>query len=125
MAIELLPILIPLLFMILHLVIRKYRYVGIMAVAGSVLLLASAVFILVRVMHAGILTAVAGGWDAPFGISIVVDPMSALFLLITAIIVLAIAVYALKFPEGKIYLPKFYFLLFHPDHGSERGLYYR
>ena len=112
MAIELTPILIPMLFMILHLVIRKYRYIGIMAVAGSTILLASSILILERVNKTGILTTVVGGWDAPFGISIVIDPMSALFLLVSSIIVLAISVYALRFPEGKIYLPKFYFFFF-------------
>lgn len=112
MAIELTPILIPLLFMILHLVIKRIPYIGILAISGSMILLASNIFILQRVMKTGILTTVAGGWEAPFGISIVIDPMSALFLVITSIIVLSISVYALKFPEGKIYLPKFYFFFF-------------
>lgn len=112
MSIELIPILIPLLFMILHLVIRKRRIIGIMAVSGSVLLLASSVFILTEVVNKGILSSVAGGWEAPFGISLVVDPMSALFLLITSIIAVAISVYAFNFPEGRIYLPKFYFFFY-------------
>ena len=112
MVIALIPILIPLLFMILHLVIRKSRILGVMAVSGSVLLLASSVFILAEVIDNGILSTVAGGWEAPFGISLVVDPMSALFLLITSIIAIAISVYALKFQEGRIYLPKFYFFFY-------------
>src|SRR5210317_1539829 len=100
MAIELTPILIPMLFMILHMVIRKYRYIRIMAVTGRTILLASSILILERVNKMGILTTVFGGCDAPFGISIVIDPMSALFLLVSSIIVLAISVYALRFPEG-------------------------
>jgi len=112
MAIELTPILIPLLFMILHLVIKNYRYIGIMAISGSVLLLVTSILILIRVMKTGIISTVVGGWDAPFGISIVIDPLSALFLLVSAIIVTAISVYSLKFPEGKIYLPKFYFFFY-------------
>jgi multicomponent Na+:H+ antiporter subunit D len=83
-----------------------------LAISGTVSLLASSTLILLRVMKSGILTTVAGGWDAPFGISIVIDPMSALFLIITSIIVTAISVYALRFPEGKVYLPKFYFFFF-------------
>jgi multicomponent Na+:H+ antiporter subunit D len=112
MYIELTPILIPLLFMILHLVIKKHRYIGIMAVTGSTAMLVSSILILLRVLKSGILTTVVGGWDAPYGISMVIDPMSALFLMISSIIVLAISVYALRFPEGKIYLPKFYFFFF-------------
>lgn len=112
MAIELTPILIPLLFMILHLVMRSHRYISLLAILGSLLLLAANVIILVRVFKTGILSTVVGGWDAPFGISIAIDPMSALFLVISSIIVLAISVYAIKFPEGRTYLPKFYFFFF-------------
>jgi multicomponent Na+:H+ antiporter subunit D len=70
MYIELTPILIPLLFMILHLVIKKHRYIGIMAVTGSTAMLVSSILILLRVLKSGILTTVVGGWDAPYGISI-------------------------------------------------------
>lgn len=112
MPVVILPILIPILFMILHLLIRKARIAGIVGIAGSVAMLLSAVFILAEVFHNGILSTVAGGWDAPFGISIVIDPMSALFLVVTSIIVVAISIYALHFPGKDRYLPKFYFFFF-------------
>jgi multicomponent Na+:H+ antiporter subunit D len=112
MLLVVLPILIPLLFMILHLGIRRARIAGILGIAGSLLLLVSAVLIVLEVYRSGILSTVAGGWDAPFGISVVIDQMSALFLLVTSIIVVAISIFALNFPGKERYLPKFYFFFF-------------
>ena len=107
-----LPILIPLLLMIIHLVIRKDRIAAIVGITGSLLLLVSAVFIALKVIRGNNLSLVAGGWDAPFGISIIIDPMSALFLVVSAIIVLSISVFALRLPERSKYLTKFYFFFF-------------
>ncbi len=112
MPVVVLPILIPLLFMILHLLIRKARYSGILGIAGSIAMLVSSVFILLEVFGNGIISTVAGGWDAPFGITVVIDQMSALFLLVTSIIVVAISIFALNFPAKERYLPKFYFFFF-------------
>lgn len=112
MPVVVLPILIPILFMILHLLVRKARLAGVVGIAGSIAMLVSAVFILLEVFRDGIISTVAGGWEAPFGISIVIDQMSALFLLVTAIIVVAISIYALNFPGKERYLPKFYFFFF-------------
>ena len=117
MPLIVLPILLPVLFMILHLVIRNDRYAGITGITGSFLMLVSAVMIMEQVSQNGILSTVAGAWEPPFGISIVVDTMSALFLLVSSVIVLAISIFALKFPERKIYLPKFYFFFFSLDLG--------
>lgn len=112
MTVIILPILIPVLLMILHLVIRNARYAGMIGIAGSLALLVSAVIILQRVIVEGVISTVVGGWEAPFGISIVIDPMSALFLLGSSVIVVAISIFALKYSEGEIYLPKFYFFFF-------------
>lgn len=107
-----LPILIPFAMMIIHLVIRNERIASISAISGSMLLLVSAVVIAGEVFSGNYLALVAGGWDAPFGISIVIDPMSALFLVISSVIVVAISVFALKIKERKAFLAKFYFFFF-------------
>jgi multicomponent Na+:H+ antiporter subunit D len=50
---------------------------------------------MVTVRRQGILAAQMGAWPAPFGITLVVDHLSAVMLLITAVIGLAVNVYAL------------------------------
>ena len=112
MPIEIFPILIPVVFMILHLFIKSHRYAGLLGITGSTLLLLTAVMIIMRVDQFGILTENAGGWEAPFGISIVIDQMSALFLLASSVILLAISIYALYLKEQKTYLSKFYLFFF-------------
>jgi multicomponent Na+:H+ antiporter subunit D len=112
MYLILLPILIPLFFMILHLVIRNYRIAKVMGVTGSALMLVLSVVLLDLIGERRMLSMVIGGWESPFGISIVIDPMSALFLAVSSLIAFSISIYALRFPEGKIYLPKFYFFFF-------------
>jgi len=112
MPVEILPILLPLLFMIFHLFIRSDRYSGLLGITGSSLLLLVSVIIILHVSRYGILTERVGAWEAPFGISIVIDRMSALFLLVSSIIVLAISIYALYLPERSTYLSKFYLFFF-------------
>jgi multicomponent Na+:H+ antiporter subunit D len=112
MILAILPILIPIMLMIIHLVIKKGRSAAITGITGSLLLLINALLIAHEVFNSGILTLVVGGWDAPFGISIVIDPMSALFLVISSVITLAISIFALKFQEKTEYLTKFYFFFF-------------
>jgi multicomponent Na+:H+ antiporter subunit D len=112
MTLAILPILLPIMLMIIHLVIRRERSAAIAGITGSLLLLINALFIAKQVFKRGILTLVVGGWDAPFGISIVIDSMSALFLVISSVIIIAISIFALKFQEKKAYLTKFYFFFF-------------
>ena len=112
MPVEILPILLPVLFMILHLFIRSDRYSGLLGITGSSLLLFVSVIIILQVDRHGIITERVGGWKAPFGISIVIDHMSALFLLVSSIISLAVSIYALYLPERSTYLSKFYLFFF-------------
>jgi len=112
MQIILLPILIPLFFMILHLVFRSYRVSRILGVMGGSILLLVSILILVQAGKESVIAFVVGGWDAPFGISIVVDRMSSLFLVVSSLISFSISIYALRYPEGRTYLPRFYFFFF-------------
>ncbi len=106
------PILFPVILMVIHLLIRKDKIAAISGIAGSVLLLSGSICIFIKVFKDGMLSMVVGGWDAPFGISIVIDPMSALFLLVSSVIVLAIAVFSINFRKKGQYQSKYYFFFF-------------
>lgn len=68
------------------------RAVGLAAAAG---LLASAVALLAEVLSGGMVVGQMGSWPAPFGITFVVDHLSAAMLVITGLMGLAVAVYAM------------------------------
>ncbi|MFO1141384.1 MAG: proton-conducting transporter membrane subunit [Amaricoccus sp.] len=64
------------------------------SLAGALLLLAVATTILARVARGGPFAEQAGGWAAPFGITLVADPLSALMVFLTAVVALAVLVFA-------------------------------
>jgi multicomponent Na+:H+ antiporter subunit D len=64
------------------------------AFAGGVVHLATAAVLLGRVADRGIQVVQMGGWPAPFGISLVADPLGALLVVIAALIGLAAISYA-------------------------------
>jgi multicomponent Na+:H+ antiporter subunit D len=68
---------------------------GWISIAGAVALLGSTVKLLWAVHADGILTLQAGGWPAPFGITLVADGFGALMALLAAVVGLAIVVYSL------------------------------
>jgi multicomponent Na+:H+ antiporter subunit D len=91
-----LPILLPLLTAVFSLLLWK-RPGGqrTLNVLGSVLHLVAAFTLLRLVQRQGIQATQIGGWQAPFGITLVADLFSAILLLVSALIGLAVAVYAL------------------------------
>jgi multicomponent Na+:H+ antiporter subunit D len=90
-----LAILIPLVAAILLLFFwylpRVQRWIG---VAGHAALLLFASILLYSVKDGSILTMQAGQWAAPYGITFVVDALSALMILLTAIVGLAVGLYS-------------------------------
>ena len=60
------------------------------AFAGALALLAAAVAILVRVVTAGVQVLQIGGWSAPFGITLVADPFSAILITMVGIVATAV-----------------------------------
>lgn len=64
------------------------------ALAGSMLHLAAAVYMLLQVNQVGLISVQTGNWPAPFGITLVADRLSAVMLVITALMGLAVMVYA-------------------------------
>ena len=65
------------------------------SLGGSVALLVVALVLMQAVLSEGVIAAQMGGWPAPFGITLVADLLSAVMVLITAIIAVAVAGYAL------------------------------
>lgn len=90
-----LPIAVPFLTAVFAFLFRQQAAGRWISVAGSVVLLVASIALISAVLDAGILAGQMGGWAAPFGITLVADYLSAVMVVITAIIALASSVYAL------------------------------
>jgi multicomponent Na+:H+ antiporter subunit D len=88
------PIVVPLASAALGLVVRAPRAHAAVSMAGAVALLGCALLLTARVLEEGVIATQLGGWPAPFGITIVADLLSALMVLVAAIIGLAVFVYS-------------------------------
>ena len=91
-----LPILIPLFTALLQLLPwgdrpqPKRRAIGL---AASILTLVASTFLVIEVNSQEMLVYLLGNWEAPFGIVLMVDKLSAMMMLITAILALPVLVY--------------------------------
>jgi multicomponent Na+:H+ antiporter subunit D len=91
-----LPVLIPLTAAALSLLAWRSRVTQRwLAVAGAAGLLGAAAVLLAAVTRGGIQATQAGGWPAPFGITLVADLFGAIMVLLAAIGGLAVTVYSL------------------------------
>ncbi|MCA3661126.1 MAG: Na+/H+ antiporter subunit D, partial [Methylobacterium sp.] len=90
------PILIPLLAAALTALFwhrpEVQRPIGL---AASAALLGAALMLLARTADGAVLVTQMGNWAAPFGISLVIDLFSAIMLVITGLMALAVSIYAL------------------------------
>jgi multicomponent Na+:H+ antiporter subunit D len=66
------------------------------SLGGAFAALATALALLARVAEAGVLRTAFGGWEAPFGIEFVADPLGASMVLITALMGVACLVFQLS-----------------------------
>ncbi|MGD9929483.1 MAG: proton-conducting transporter membrane subunit [Mangrovibacterium sp.] len=107
-----LPIVFPLFMAVLLLLNRSHNYQKVVGIAGSLLTFGIALALFVTVQRYGIQVLQAGGWEAPYGITLVVDKLSALMLLISAFVGVAVAVYAASFVPSALISGRFY-LFFH------------
>ena len=71
------------------------RAKGIVSIIGSVLLLMLSILLLGQVWSEGPISAQMGGWQAPFGITLVADHLSAMLVLVAAIVAVAVSIYAI------------------------------
>lgn len=109
------PILIPLLTAIVAMLMRKSPS-GQQAVSllGSLALLVASIALFSAVWRDGVQVVNMGNWDAPFGITFAVDLLGAVMVLIAAITMTAVAVYAigsLDETRKKYYFHPLYHLL--------------
>jgi len=92
----LLPLLIPLTTAVLCLLAhRSPATQRLLGAAGAAALLVAGLALLARVWDDGVQVTQAGGWAAPFGISLVVDLLSAVLVALTGVVGLAVALYSL------------------------------
>ncbi|MDJ1006563.1 MAG: Na+/H+ antiporter subunit D [Paracoccaceae bacterium] len=90
-----LPIALPFLTATLAFLLRHRPAGRWISVWGSAALLIASAVLMAAVLDAGVVAGHMGGWPAPFGITLVADLLSAVMVVITAIIALAVSVYAL------------------------------
>ena len=92
-----LPILIPLLTGIfLIFLTRKVNVQRVVSLISAIISIVIAFTLVIEVKTDGIQVLQASNWDAPFGISIVADMLSALLVLVTSIIVFSVLIYSFK-----------------------------
>jgi multicomponent Na+:H+ antiporter subunit D len=91
-----LPVLVPLTTAALAFAAwRSVRVQAWLSIAGAVALLASTVALAAAVHGRGILALQAGGWPAPYGITLVADGLGALMALLAAVVGLAVVIYSM------------------------------
>lgn len=110
------PILIPLLTAIILLFFsKKIMLQRAITTVSSICSVAVAAYLVMTIKSNGILTLQAGGWKAPYGISLVADMLAALLVLTTSIIGLVTILYSFKSidtdREKYFYYPVILFML--------------
>lgn len=111
-----LPILIPLLTgIILIFFSRNIPVQKLISVVSSLLLVLASLYLAVAVYQDGIQTMNLSNWEAPFGITLVSDMLSAILVLTTSVIALACLLYSFRSigveRESFFYYPVFFFLV--------------
>lgn len=107
-----LPVIIPFVMALLCIGLRKTGYSDVVAVSGALAYLGG-VFVLSRkVLVEGAVTLQAGGWPAPFGITLVADSLSVLMLLLSSVVFLAVVIYSSGFIQDKGKRNGYYAFLF-------------
>jgi len=106
------PILAPLIFALILISVKRDRISAIIGIAGSMIILAISLILFFKIQDESILVMEVGGWKAPYGITLVIDMLSVLMLVVTAIIVITISIYAVEFLDDNYRRSKFYFFFF-------------
>lgn len=107
-----LPILFPFLLILILVIVRSNRLAQWIGILGSAILCILSVYLFFKIRENGILTLNMGGWEAPFGITLVADYFSALMLIVSSVIVFTISIYAIPFMHGEHKSTMFYVFFF-------------
>lgn len=97
-----LPVALPFATAVLAFLMRDSAAGRWISVAGSALLLTVSGLLIAEVMTQGVIAAQMGSWPGPFGITLVADRLSAAMVLISGIVALAVAVYAIADIEPRL-----------------------
>ncbi|MGX9355746.1 Na+/H+ antiporter subunit D [Roseobacteraceae bacterium S113] len=89
------PLAIPFATAVIAFLMRETPWGRWISVLGSMALLVAAIALMVQVLDQGVIAGQMGGWAAPFGITLVADLLSGVMIVITAIIAVAVSIYAL------------------------------
>src|SRR5690606_109369 len=113
----LLPLFTPFVTALICLLVwKRYRLQGWLTVAGMLAMLGFAVKLFIEVRANGILVLQAGNWQAPFGITLAADLLSAVMIVLTAAIGLTVSFYSIPSVDAARethgYYPLFNFLIF-------------
>lgn len=88
------PVLVPLCSLLLAIILRRHRLaVRVLSLSGTVLLLAVGLALVWQAAQDVVLSGQIGGWQAPFGISLVIDRLSAVMIAISALVALVTLLY--------------------------------
>ena len=97
-----LPIILPLGAAAVSIVVGRWRsaqrVIGVVTLSS---LLVVSIVLLVRVDRDGAVARQAGGWEAPFGITLIADRLAALMLVVSLLMLLAVLVYAIGQGEAE------------------------
>jgi multicomponent Na+:H+ antiporter subunit D len=107
-----LPLLIPLFTAILLVFSNRVQYQKAIGISGALVSFAVSVVIAMNVAGNEILVLQAGNWEAPFGISLVIDTFSAIMLLVSGFVSLVLAIYSSFYIDDKLITHR-YFMFFH------------
>jgi len=107
-----LPILIPFALAISLLIFNTPKYGRWIGPIGSLAMIVASLYLFTTLQSEGILTLNMGAWEAPFGIVLVIDYLSALMLVVSSFILFAVSLYAVRFLPDDIPLSRFFFFFF-------------
>ena len=98
------PILIPLCSLLLAIILRRHLLaVRVLSLSGAALLLAVGLVLVWQASQGVVLSGQVGNWEAPFGISLVIDRLSAVMIAISALVALVTLLYGVaKDNDSKI-----------------------
>ena len=91
------PVLLPALVAAIIILVMRYQVITqrVFSVASTVALIGIGIGLLVHSMSGQIYVYELGNWPAPFGIVLVLDRLSAMMVLLTAVLALAVVLYAI------------------------------
>lgn len=108
-----LPIILPLLFMVILIMTRKWlAFQQGFSLLASIALTLLSLLLLLDVYSNGILAVQPGSWDAPYGITLVADVFSAVLMLTTSFVSIVVMIYSPGFIDKERQTAGYYPLVF-------------